>query len=91
MIFIAGMALGNHYQMTDLLCSKSTELFKLDSDFISDNGIVFPKGTVIPIRQCAYMQRFKWSFAISNSVQLSPAEESTNTDYGFSELQPVER
>jgi hypothetical protein len=87
-VFITGILVGNNYQFTDILCPASAKPFVLQSDFITDNGITFPKGTVLPLRQCAYMQRFTWHFAIDNSVKLKPSSIKKDDDYGFSELEP---
>ncbi|MCU7807800.1 MAG: hypothetical protein KZQ73_08040 [Candidatus Thiodiazotropha sp. (ex Semelilucina semeliformis)] len=85
-VFVSGIIVGNSYQITDLLCPGTASPYLLDEDFVTDDGILFPKGTLIPLRHCAYMQRFKWHFAIDNSVQLNQAESQNGHDYGFSEL-----
>ncbi|WP_432470326.1 hypothetical protein [Amphritea sp. HPY] len=85
-IFVSGVIAGNTYQITDFLCPGTASPHLLEEDLVSENGIIFPKGTVIPLRQCAYMQRFKWHFAIDNSVQLNQAEPENGHNYGFSEL-----
>lgn len=89
-VFAAGIVVGNAYQLTDFLCPGQASPYLLKQDLVTDGGIVFPKGSVIPLRQCAYMQRFKWHFAIDNSVQLDPAETTDGHDYGFSELRARE-
>ncbi|MCU7811590.1 MAG: hypothetical protein KZQ77_10170 [Candidatus Thiodiazotropha sp. (ex Notomyrtea botanica)] len=86
MIFVSGVIAGNSYQITDLLCPVTASPYLLEEDFVTDSGILFPKGTVIPLRHCAYMQRFRWHFAIDNSVQLNQAKSQSVHDYGFSEL-----
>lgn len=85
-VFVSGVIAGNSYQITDFLCPGTASPHLLEKDFVTDGGILFPKGTIIPLRQCAYMQRFKWHFAIDNSVQLNQIESQNGQDYGFSEL-----
>ncbi|WP_415896162.1 hypothetical protein ACMXYQ_08435 [Neptuniibacter sp. PT34_22] len=85
-VFSSGLVIGNNYQVTDFLCPGPASPYLLEEDFVSENGVVFPKGTVIPLRKCTYMQRFKWNFAIDSSVELTPAETSKGHDYGFSVL-----
>ena len=87
-VFVSGMVVGNGYQITDFLCPGPVSPHVLEEDFVSDNGVIFPKGTVIPLRKCAYMQRFNWNFAIDNSVELRPTENSKGHEYGFSLLGP---
>jgi len=87
-VFIVGILVGNKYQLTDILCPASAQPFVLQSDFISEGGIIFPKGTILPLRQCAYMQRFTWYFSIDNSVELKPSSIKPDDEYGFSELRP---
>lgn len=86
--FIVGVLFGNRYQLTDILCPVSAEPFTLSSDFVSKDGIIFPKGTVLPLRQCPYMQRFTWHFAIDNSTRLESSSIKPDDGYGFSELAP---
>ncbi len=87
-IFLAGVIVGNKYNITDVLCPAKAYPHILESDFVSENGILYPKGTVIPVRDCAYMQRFNWQFAIDNATPLTPFNEQPEDDYGFSELHP---
>lgn len=86
--FVSGVIVGNTHQVTDFLCPTTPSTYLLSEDLVTDGGIVFPKGTVVPLRQCAYMQRFNWSFAIDDSIQLNKVKTSNDHDYGFSELQP---
>ena len=88
-IFIAGVLVGNTYNVTDFLCPSKAYPHKLEHDIVSKNGVLFPKGTVIPIRNCAYMQRFKWQFAIDKATSLEPNSGQPEGDYGFSELYPI--
>lgn len=85
-VFISGIVVGKSYQISDFLCPGAVSPHLLEQDFVSENGVVFPKGTVIPLRKCAYMQRFKWNFSIDSSVELRPAETVKGHDYGFSVL-----
>jgi hypothetical protein len=55
---------------------------------MSKDGIIIPKGTVIPLRQCAYMQRFNYQFAIDNHTEIKQHYGKTDADYGFAELYP---
>jgi len=55
-VFVMGILVGNKYQFTDILFPTSTQPFILQSDFITKDGISFPKGTILPLRQCEYMQ-----------------------------------
>lgn len=82
----AGFTLGNLYRVFDIMCPAAASPYKLEQDFITREGIIFPAGTVVPLRECAYMRRFQWSFAIDNSVRLHPVELPEASDYGFSEL-----
>ena len=87
-IFLAGVIVGNTYNVMDILCPAKAYPHILESDFVSENEILFPKGTVIPVRDCAYMQRFNWQFAIDNATPLTPFNEQPEDDYGFSKLHP---
>jgi len=88
LIFIGGVLVGNFYNVTDILCPAKAEPYILDQDFISKDGIVIPKDTVIALRRCAYMQRFNYQFAIDNATQLKQYKNKTGTHYGFAELYP---
>ena len=88
LVFLSGVLVGNHYNLTDFLCPVKAEPYVLGQDFVSGNGIHFPEGTVIPLRRCAYMQRFNHQFAIDNAVELKRYERAIDTDYGFSVLYP---
>lgn len=88
LIFGGGVVVGNFYNVTDFLCPAKATPFILEQDFVSKSGIVIPKGTVIPLRQCAYMQRFKYQFAIDNVTELKQHRGQFTGDYGFSELYP---
>lgn len=72
--------------MTDFLCPVRATPHILESEFISGNGIVFPKGTIVPLRKCAYMQRFTFEFAIDNSTNIKPYIGELGYNYGFAEL-----
>lgn len=90
MVFIGGVVVGNIYNVTDILCPPRAEPYVLEKDFISNSGIVIPKGTVIALRQCAYMQRFNYQFAIDNDIKLKPHTGDADIGYGFAELFPKE-
>jgi hypothetical protein len=85
-VFIAGVFAGKFYDEFDFLCSSASP-HTLSADMVTEAGIVFPKGTIVPIRSCAYMQRFDWEFAIDNSVKLHAAEDVSAEEYGFSQLE----
>ena len=85
-IFIAGAFAGNFYSEFDFLCGAASP-YTLSTDMVSDGGIIFPKGTVVPLRSCAYMQRFDWEFAIDNSTKLDTTEVVSDDEYGFSQLE----
>ena len=87
-IFVGGVIVGNFYNLNDFLCPAKAEPYILEQDFVSKNGIVIPKGTVIPLRQCAYMQRFSYKFAIDNATELKQHGDKLDGNYGFSELFP---
>ena len=88
LIFVGGVIVGNIYNVTDILCPAKTEPYILEQDFISKNGILIPKGTVIPLRKCAYMQRINYKFVIDNATELKRHRDKIDADYGFSELYP---
>nr|WP_136252928.1 hypothetical protein [Ningiella ruwaisensis] len=88
-IFIAGAFVGHVSTNFDLLCSSASP-HVLPVDMVSENGIVFPKGTIVPVKTCAYMQRFDWEFAIDNSVKLKSVEVVADDKYGFSQLEVVQ-
>lgn len=90
LVFLSGVLLGNHYQITDFLCPASPSPYILPVDMVSPEGIVFPKGTVVPLRRCEYMQRFKWDFAIDYRVKLQEIKQGNTSDTGFSEISPRE-
>jgi len=79
---------GSIYNVTDLLCPVKSEPYILEQDFIGKSGILVPKGTVIPLRQCAYMQRFTYQFAIDNVFEIKQYKGDMESDYGFTELHP---
>lgn len=87
-VFVGGVLIGNIYHVTDILCPAKAEPYILEQDFISKDGIHIPKGTVIALRQCAYMQRFNYQFAIDNATKLKQHKNKTDTTYGFAELYP---
>lgn len=82
------MIVGNTYHVTDFLCPARATPHILEQDFVSSNGIVIPEGTIVPLRSCAYMQRFDFSFAIDNSLDLKEYIGPIADDYGFSVLYP---
>jgi hypothetical protein len=86
LLLAIGFLLGNIYRVFDLLCPASPKPHVLRADFISPDGILFPAGTIVPLKQCAYMQRFDWSFAIDAWVSLPAAEHPERRDYGHSLL-----
>lgn len=87
-IFITGMLVGNIYNVTDILCPSKAVPHILERDFMSKDGIVIPKGTVIALRECEYMQRFNYQFAIDNATELKQHAGKTDAGYGFAELFP---
>ena len=87
-IFAGGVVVGSIYNFTDYLCPVKAEPYILEQDFESESGIVIPKGTVIPLRQCAYMQRFNYKFAIDNATDLKQYKGKLDRSYGYSELYP---
>jgi hypothetical protein len=89
LIFVGGVIVGNIYNVTDILCPAKTEPYILEQDFVSKNGILIPKGTVIPLRKCAYMQRINYQFAIDNATELKRHRDKIDASYGFSELYPI--
>ncbi|MBU6953008.1 hypothetical protein [Hahella sp. HN01] len=90
-VFISGVVVGVRYNSMDLLCPTEVSPYRLETDLVSEEGIIFPQGTIVPLRRCAYMQRFEWNFAIDNSVRLSPAQEEDPEHYGFSVIAPAEQ
>jgi hypothetical protein len=87
LVFIGGVLVGNVYQLTDMLCPAKAEPYILEQDLLGKNGIIIPTGTVVPLRRCAYMQRFNYRFAIDNATKLKPYSEPLDKGYGFTELQ----
>lgn len=90
LVFLSGVLLGNHYQITDFLCPASPSPYMLPVDMLSPEGIVFPKGTIVPLRSCEYMQRFKWNFAIDKWVELQEVKQGKISGAGFSVISPRE-
>lgn len=88
LIFTGGVIVGNVYNVTDFLCPAKAEPYTLEQDFISKSGILIPKGTVIALRQCAYMQRFNYRFAIDNATEVRLYTDRIGSSYGFAELYP---
>ena len=88
LIFLGGVIVGNFYNMTDFLCPAKAESYILEQDFISKSGILFPEGAVIALRQCAYMQRFNYRFAIDNATELKQYGNKIDGNHGFAELYP---
>ena len=84
-IFLFGIVIGNTYNISDFLCPTKAEVHVVQEDLIGDNGIVIPKGTVINLHQCSYMQRFTYRFAIDNAIKLEPSTSNENS--GFTTLQ----
>ncbi|AZZ91299.1 hypothetical protein EUZ85_11390 [Hahella sp. KA22] len=90
-VFLGGVVVGVRYNLTDLLCPMEASPYRLEADLVSEEGIVFPQGTIVPLRRCADMQRFEWNFAIDNSVRLTPAKVEDSEHYGFSVIAPAEQ
>jgi hypothetical protein len=88
-IFIVGIIVGNSYNVTDFLCPAKSYPHKLEHDFVSKEGILLPKGTLIHVRHCAYMQRFNWQFAIDKNTPLIQYTGKPEYEYNFSELYPI--
>ena len=86
--FAGGVFVGNIYNVIDFLCPAKASPHILEQDFVSMSEIVIPKGTIVPIRGCAYMQRFNWEFAIDNAIKLNQYKGDLDENYGFSELYP---
>jgi len=87
-VFFVGVSVGNRYQVTDFLYPTSAKPFVQHSDFVTKGGIIIPKGTVLPLRQCANLQHFTWHFAVDDSVDLKPSSIKPDDDYGFSKWGP---
>ena len=85
-IFIGGLITGDLYNVTDILCPTSAEPYILENEFKSNEGIIIPKGTIVPIRNCEYMQRIDYQFIIDKSVKLNEYNGIPPDNYGFSEL-----
>ncbi len=86
LVFASGVFVGNTYNLTDFLCPVTATPHILKREFISESGIVFPEGTIVPLRECAYMQRFTFRFAMDNSVETEPYLGPVKDAYGFAEL-----
>ncbi len=86
--FVIGVVAGNTYNISDFLCPLEETPYVLETDFVSTSGITFPKGTVIPIRECAYMQRATIQFVIDNSIKLNKYKGDKKKGHGFAELSP---
>ncbi len=84
--FLSGVFAGNFYNEFDILCN-SVSPHVLTKKMVSESGITFPKGTVIPVKHCAYRKRFDWEFAMDISVELEVAEDVSADEYGFSLLE----
>jgi len=80
-VFIFGVIIGNTYNISDFLCPMKAELHIVENDLIGDNGIVIPKGTKIKLRQCTYMQRFTYRFAIDNTIKLKPSNSKEESEF----------
>ena len=85
-IFSAGAFVGGFYSDFDFLCDKASPHI-LTADMTSESGIIFPKGTVVPLRHCAYRKRFEWEFAMAVSAKTDTAEVVVVEEYGFSLLE----
>lgn len=88
-LLISGAFAGYYAGRMGVMCGSSSA-HVMTSDMISENGIVFPKGTIVPLKSCAYMQRFDWEFAIDNSVELKKIEFNLKDENGFSRLEEIE-
>jgi hypothetical protein len=90
LVFVGGVLVGNVYQLTDMLCPATAEPYILEQDLTTESGIIIPAGTVVPLRRCAYMQRFNYRFAIDKAVKLKPYSGTLDKSYGFAELQSIQ-
>lgn len=89
-IFIGGLITGDLYNVTDILCPTTAEPYILESEYKSNEGIIIPKGTIVPLRNCEYMQRIDYEFAIDKSVKLTKYNGILPDNYGFTDLYPTE-
>lgn len=85
-VFIGGLITGDLYNVTDILCPPSAEPHILESDFASNEGVIIPKGTVLPVYNCEYMQRIDYEFTLDKSVKLTPYKGELPDHYGYSVL-----
>jgi hypothetical protein len=61
-VFAAGVLLGMKYHDFDVLCDNSPEAYVLNADLRTENGIILPKGTIVPRQECKHEDRFHLSF-----------------------------
>ena len=85
-LFILGVVGGSIYHDFRFLCDSPTPHI-LTEKMVSENGIIFPKGTVVPLKHCAYRKRFNWEFAMDLGANVDTVEIETKEDYGFSLLE----
>ena len=88
--FIGGLITGDLYNVTDILCPATAEPYILEDEFKSNEGIIIPKGTIVPLRNCEYMQRIDYEFAIDKSVNLKKYNGILPNNYGFTNLYATE-
>ena len=89
LLFVSGFVVGNFYNITNILCTATEESYVLETEFKSDNGIIIPQGTVVPLRSCEYIQRINYQFAIDKSVNLKKHTGHLPDYYGFAEIYPA--
>ena len=88
-VFAVGALVGNLYHEFDFLCG-SPSPYILSADMVSESGIMFPKGTIVPVKYCANRARFDWEFAMDIGAELEASEVVSEEEYGFSLLEKVE-
>ena len=82
-----GIVIGNTYNISDFLCPAKAQQHIVKEDLIGVNGMIIPSGTIINLRQCAYMQRFTYRFAIDNDIKLEAYQDNVKKESGFTTLQ----
>ena len=64
-VFFAGAYVGMNLVTFDVLCPLEPTPMLIQQDIASEDGIIIPKGTIIPLRSCEYADRFELKFYIS--------------------------
>jgi hypothetical protein len=84
LVFSGGFYAGFYLNDIDILCPEKPVPMTLSVDLQSEEGIKIPRGTIIPLYECEYADRFELKFFIPNLQEeanlFTPYKASTETE-----------